>query len=357
MTKVKNQFVFLLLLVVFFEACRPSEKQHNEKSLSESSQKDTLEKNKSKASEENETEKLRLSNFLPPKQKYNSSEFGEVIIELTAKNDYTLLVAINDLNDNELAIRTLPFDLPEHDSDLLDIFYLDFSLVDRNKDKKDDVLIVVSGSQSIGAGPQAGMVFPLFEVQYEYIYKNGKWEPEGVKNLAGEDYIIGLDIPDEDKEKYLMQPNENLIFSFKTKSAKTLSVAIDVSQDYLIYRFGKPNAIEFEYRQDKGSSEKEFMYLNEENHGGYIRYPVTELSFINDDYKYCIYNAYSEHNDDYSGPKGVGIIVTNMKTQKCTIIEGDNEYGDFEDLEEVEWIKKAFQDREWDGKRLCKCTE
>ncbi|MEY4926599.1 MAG: hypothetical protein RI894_1035 [Bacteroidota bacterium] len=48
-------------------------------------------------------------------------------------------------------------------------------------------------------------------------------------------------------EQKLLLPNEECVFSFKTKSGKTMMLAKDKTEKYLIYRFGTKNNIELEF--------------------------------------------------------------------------------------------------------------
>lgn len=111
--------------------------------------------------------------------------------------------------------------------------------------------------------------------------------------------------------------NEDVLLSFKiANSSKVLSVCISKSQpDYIVYRFGTKNKIEFEYPSNKDNSWSEFTYSYNLSEGGL---DLNYLTFINDGFQYKIYQ---EHNAKDHVTE-VGIKIKDNTTNKETNIKG-----------------------------------
>jgi len=94
---------------------------------------------------------------------------------------------------------------------------------------------------------------------------------------------------------YLLQKGEKLLFGFKTKSGKLVTIALGPKKSYLVYRFGKKGHIEFEYPKDKKNAFPKFIYSHISRGGGVMNAGIdlSYLRFKNKGYLYVIYDEYS----------------------------------------------------------------
>jgi hypothetical protein len=106
----------------------------------------------------------------------------------------------------------------------------------------------------------------------------------------------------------LCDASEAIIFSCRIKgSNKILSLCSSkqLSKDagYLQYRFGRPDAVELTFPEEKRNSQTQFLY----NH--YFRFQVdrTEVSFKNGGYRYSIYDYYDAETKPEKMNRGVSI--------------------------------------------------
>ncbi len=106
---------------------------------------------------------------------------------------------------------------------------------------------------------------------------------------------------------YLLQKGETLLFAFKTKSGKIVSMAMGAHKRYLIYRFGKKGHIEFIYPPDRKDSFSKFTYSHYLR-GGPMNAGVdlNFLRFVNKGYLYVLYDEFSA--EDHSRAVGVKVI-------------------------------------------------
>ncbi len=119
----------------------------------------------------------------------------------------------------------------------------------------------------------------------------------------------------------LKLPNEEVLFSFNTKNGKKLTLNKNKADDGIIYRFGTKDNVEFEFPGQSKSSRKDFKYSFYLRGGG-VKNEGMDLNFvyfINDDFKYVIYDTYVavDHKQE------IGVKIINLKTQKTTNIYGD----------------------------------
>lgn len=114
-------------------------------------------------------------------------------------------------------------------------------------------------------------------------------------------------------DKYLCGNDEKLIYGFKTKSNKLVSICVSKDDKYIVYRFGTKNKIELEYPKNNQSSWKLFRYDFYFRGGGTRNagLDLNYLSFINDNIKYRIYYEYNA--EDNKVITGVRIIDLNNK--------------------------------------------
>jgi hypothetical protein len=121
--------------------------------------------------------------------------------------------------------------------------------------------------------------------------------------------------------------NQKIIFSFKTKKKhKTVSLITNAKEDYLIYRYGTPEHLEFQYPKIiNDSSWKKFFVENYKSQSALL----IHIEFKNDNWKYTIF-----YNEFLKSPKNnkVGIILTSPKGKHIKVdgdiktIKGDINY-------------------------------
>jgi len=119
---------------------------------------------------------------------------------------------------------------------------------------------------------------------------------------------------------YLLE-NEECLFSFKTHHGKTLMIAKDKANDYLVYRYGSESEVELTYPQSKNNSWNMFYYSSYYRGGG-IENSAMDLNYLYFNighYKYVVYDEYhAELNCLFCG-----IIVINEAKNEKTYINGD----------------------------------
>lgn len=120
-------------------------------------------------------------------------------------------------------------------------------------------------------------------------------------------------------QTYLL-PTEELILSFETKNDKRAVLAKDKRNLYIVYRFGTNSKVEFEFPDKSKESWSRFKYSFYLRGGGTLNegMDLNYVSFINDNFKYTIYDTYYSSDEE----SNVGITVTNLKTNKITDIKG-----------------------------------
>jgi hypothetical protein len=113
-------------------------------------------------------------------------------------------------------------------------------------------------------------------------------------------------------------PNETLLYSFNTKSGKTMVLAKDKNDAYIVYRFGKKDKVELEVLDKTKKQFKYSFYLRgggKANDGMDLNY----VYFINKGFKYVIFSTSYAIEDKYE----IGLKVIDMKTDKVTTIKGN----------------------------------
>jgi hypothetical protein len=120
----------------------------------------------------------------------------------------------------------------------------------------------------------------------------------------------------------LLETNEECVFSFQTKNGKTLMLAKEKNNKYLIYRFGKINKIEFEYPVKEVQSWNKFTYNYYFRGGGKQNagMDIDNLTFENKGFKYIIYTAYYAGDDENEESYQIGILIYNKKNKVTRII-------------------------------------
>jgi hypothetical protein len=121
-------------------------------------------------------------------------------------------------------------------------------------------------------------------------------------------------------QRYL-RSNEQLILSFTTTNNKQAYLVKDKANQYIAYRFGTENKIEFEFPDTAVGSWSKFTYSYYLRGGG----PANEgmdlnyVYFTNNGFRYVIYQTYHS----VGNKTGVGIKVIDTRTSKTIDIKGD----------------------------------
>ena len=121
-------------------------------------------------------------------------------------------------------------------------------------------------------------------------------------------------------QNYILE-NEELIFSFDTKKGKHMVLAKGKMNEYIIYRFGTKNKIEFEFPNKSKDSWTKFKYSYWLRGGGSSNSGIdlNYIYFTNKDFRYVVYDTYFSEKEEYS----IGIRITNLKTNETISIKGD----------------------------------
>lgn len=121
-----------------------------------------------------------------------------------------------------------------------------------------------------------------------------------------------------------LKSNETTLFSFKTTSGKTLMLAVDKGQKYIIYRFGTAKHIEFEYPKDTVNSFDKFKRFYYVRYGGVANAgtEVSQVEFTNDGFTYKIHEQYFTTEDGERCEIGITIVDNRNKIYKTTRING-----------------------------------
>ncbi len=115
---------------------------------------------------------------------------------------------------------------------------------------------------------------------------------------------------------FLASSEQVVIFSFKTKNGKTLSLLTDKNENYLIYRFGTPQNVTLTFPKtvDKNSWKK-FSY--EAYKTSVVN--LMHISFTNVNHKYTVYyNKFANTPEDNK----IGVQVQSLETGKIDDIRG-----------------------------------
>ncbi len=121
-----------------------------------------------------------------------------------------------------------------------------------------------------------------------------------------------------------LRPNEEIVYTFQTKNGKTMLLAKDKKDGYLVYRFGKKDKIEMEFGGKDKQSWKQFRYSFYFRGGGKANsgLDLDNLWFVKDGFEYLVYFRYSAGDDENKASTDFGIRVTDLKTQKSVEIPG-----------------------------------
>jgi hypothetical protein len=137
-----------------------------------------------------------------------------------------------------------------------------------------------------------------------------------------------VEVTNDKKQEFLLKNNEHLIYTFKVENSdKRVCIGVADNCEYLVYRFGVKNNIEFEYIAEYNNATNKFNYYLKDETITPPRDYLENISFTNKNYQYIVYNNYIE-SDMKTEPHipskdGIGIMVRNMNTSKVTYIEAD----------------------------------
>ncbi len=114
-------------------------------------------------------------------------------------------------------------------------------------------------------------------------------------------------------------PNEQVLFKLRTTDNHLLVVALDSTEDYLVYRYGTAENIELRFPDDLSASWDLFRYSwylrggGMENEGMELDY----LYFDRGQYRYVVFQEYYARSEEISS----GIKVIDRLTDKRTTID------------------------------------
>jgi hypothetical protein len=114
---------------------------------------------------------------------------------------------------------------------------------------------------------------------------------------------------------------EKTIISFVNQSGRTVTVSAAADDSYIVYRYGRPRNIEFEFPKKRENSWKQFTYSAFLRGGGTgnENMDMNYLVFNNDGFVYTVYQEHSasENKTTY------GIRIEIMKTKRIVDMAGD----------------------------------
>lgn len=122
----------------------------------------------------------------------------------------------------------------------------------------------------------------------------------------------------------LLLPNEEIIFSFKTYKGKTVLLAKDKANKYMVYRFGTEENAELEFPSRNPESWKKFRYNFYFRGGGKqnLGLDIDNLKFVNNGYEYVLYTSYSAGDADENAEESysIGINVRDEDGEETRIL-------------------------------------
>lgn len=141
----------------------------------------------------------------------------------------------------------------------------------------------------------------------------------------------------------LLSNDEESIFSFKLKNGKTMMLAKEKNNRYIIYRFGTESHIDFEFPKKDSTSWSHFTYNYYFRGGGKENagLDIDNLIFDNLGFKYVVFSSYAAGDEKNQESFSIGIIITDKKNNKKTIIKGrkNSEMGSLQGFRTNELIK------------------
>lgn len=121
-------------------------------------------------------------------------------------------------------------------------------------------------------------------------------------------------------QNYLL-PNEEVVFSFKTKKGKRMVLAKDKNNEYIIYRFGTQKKIELEYPSVKDKSSWDKFTYSYYHRGGGVQNAGMELNSLFFQYENFEYVVYYDYHAEGARVE-IGTLITDLKTNKDIDVKG-----------------------------------
>jgi hypothetical protein len=141
-----------------------------------------------------------------------------------------------------------------------------------------------------------------------------------------------------------LKDNEKVLLQFNTQAGKRLVLALDFNNKYLVYRYGSQNHVELQYPRVLYNSFTLFKYASKSKSASAAnsKFGYEQLHFSNIEFTYNIYNQY----DRMGNITRIGLVVTNNKTHKKTLIQGNLKSlkGQLSDLTNMPNIKLQSED-------------
>ena len=112
---------------------------------------------------------------------------------------------------------------------------------------------------------------------------------------------------------FAQNPNEKIIYSFKTKKGKLMRLSLDTVSNTLTYRYGTKNKTELEKTDNLNDDKVVFAYSFYFRGGpGNAGLDLNYVEFTNKNFTYIIYDEYSADDDS----RDVGIRLKNNTNNK-----------------------------------------
>lgn len=152
--------------------------------------------------------------------------------------------------------------------------------------------------------------------------------------------LIGLEGHSQTAPGYQLE-NESVIYSFRTKNGKVMSLCMDTAEAYIVYRFGGRNKVELEFPEKNVESWKKMCYSYYFRGGGFENsgLDLNEAFFEKDGDEYVVFENYSSEDESFE----TGIKVIEIKSGKQTEMpaDPDSRKGSLIDLRFNELIRRG----------------
>jgi hypothetical protein len=118
----------------------------------------------------------------------------------------------------------------------------------------------------------------------------------------------------------LCKKNETMVFSFLTKSRKTVSICVADGESYIVYRLGTKNKIELEFPGTKSDSWSKFRY-SYYMRGGAAGNDGMDINYLRFEDKGLYFSVYEEYSA-VDNKKACGIKTINESSGRETDTAG-----------------------------------
>jgi hypothetical protein len=109
----------------------------------------------------------------------------------------------------------------------------------------------------------------------------------------------------------MIEPNERSILEFETTEGKTLLVAIDTTNKYIICRYGSNSTLELEFPGERRASWDEIQY-SWYLRGGGTENEAMDLNYLYFDFSNSLYVVFQEYVANEGEPK-FGLTIKNQQ--------------------------------------------